>query len=50
MSKRVRMTGNVATAEGEIAAGCRYFFGYPITPQNDIPRYMSEQLPQIGGV
>lgn len=44
------MTGNVATAEGAIAAGCRYFFGYPITPQNDIPRYMSEQLPQIGGV
>ena len=44
------ITGNEATAEGAIAAGCRYFFGYPITPQNKIPEYMSEELPLIGGV
>jgi 2-oxoglutarate ferredoxin oxidoreductase subunit alpha len=43
------MTGNEALAEGAIAGGCRYFFGYPITPQNDIPKYMSEQLPGVGG-
>ncbi|HUS81127.1 MAG TPA: 3-methyl-2-oxobutanoate dehydrogenase subunit beta, partial [Armatimonadota bacterium] len=44
------ITGNEATAEGAIAAGCRHFFGYPITPQNKIPEYMSEELPLIGGV
>lgn len=45
----VFVNGNEATAEGAIAAGCRYFFGYPITPQNKIPEYMAEQLPLIGG-
>ncbi len=44
------VTGNEATAEGAIAGGCRHFFGYPITPQNKIPEYMSEELPPIGGV
>ena len=34
---------------GAIAAGCRYYFGYPITPQNDIPEYMSAHLPLVGG-
>ncbi|MEW6265754.1 MAG: 3-methyl-2-oxobutanoate dehydrogenase subunit VorB [Thermodesulfobacteriota bacterium] len=42
--------GNEAVAMGAIAAGCRYYFGYPITPQNDIPEYMSAHLPKIGGV
>ena len=50
MSARVLMTGNEALAEGAIAGGCRYFFGYPITPQNDIPKYMAEHLPEVGGV
>lgn len=50
MSERKLLSGNEATAEGAIAAGCRYFFGYPITPQNKIPEYMSEHLPEIGGV
>ncbi len=50
MSKRVMMTGNEAVAEGAIAAGCRYFFGYPITPQNAIPQYMAEHLAEVGGV
>ncbi len=34
---------------GALAAGCRYYFGYPITPQNDIPEYMSRELPMLGG-
>ncbi|MBI5586626.1 MAG: 3-methyl-2-oxobutanoate dehydrogenase subunit VorB [Deltaproteobacteria bacterium] len=41
--------GNEAVAMGAIAAGCRFYFGYPITPQNDIPEYMSKHLPLIGG-
>lgn len=48
--ERVLITGNEATAEGAIAAGCRHFFGYPITPQNKIPEYMAEHLPPLGGV
>jgi 2-oxoglutarate ferredoxin oxidoreductase subunit alpha len=48
MSK-VLMKGNEAIAEAAIKAGCRYFFGYPITPQNEIPAYMSKRLPKIGG-
>lgn len=44
------MKGNIALAEGAIAAGCRFFFGYPITPQNEIPEYMSRRLPEVGGV
>lgn len=44
------MKGSVALAEGALAAGCRYYFGYPITPQNDIPEYLSARLPQVGGV
>jgi 2-oxoglutarate ferredoxin oxidoreductase subunit alpha len=44
------MTGNEAIAEAAIQAGCRYFFGYPITPQNEIPEYMSKRLPEVGGV
>ncbi len=50
MPERQLITGNEAAAEGAIAGGCRYFFGYPITPQNKIPEYMSEHLPRIGGV
>jgi 2-oxoglutarate ferredoxin oxidoreductase subunit alpha len=48
MAKKL-MKGNEAIAEAAIAAGCRYFFGYPITPQNDIPEYMSARMPQVGG-
>jgi 2-oxoglutarate ferredoxin oxidoreductase subunit alpha len=43
------MKGNEAIAEAAVRAGCRYFFGYPITPQNEIPEYMSKRLPQVGG-
>lgn len=41
--------GNEAIAEAAVRAGCKYFFGYPITPQNEIPEYMSKRLPEVGG-
>ncbi len=44
------MTGNEAIAEAAIQAGCRHYFGYPITPQSEIPEYMSWRLPEVGGV
>jgi 2-oxoglutarate ferredoxin oxidoreductase subunit alpha len=50
MAKRVLVKGNEAVAMGAIAAGCRYYFGYPITPQNEIPEYMSAHLHEAGGV
>ena len=46
---KMLMKGNEAVAEAAIQAGCRYFFGYPITPQNEIPEYMSARLPKVGG-
>ena len=42
--------GAEAIAEAAIRAGCRAFFGYPITPQNEVPEYMSVRMPQSGGV
>ncbi|MBM3245729.1 MAG: 3-methyl-2-oxobutanoate dehydrogenase subunit VorB [Candidatus Omnitrophica bacterium] len=48
--KRILMTGNEAMAEGAIQAGCRFYAGYPITPQNEIPAYMAGHMPQAGGV
>ncbi len=47
---KVLMKGNEAIAEAAIRGGCRAFFGYPITPQNEIPEYMSCRMPQVGGV
>lgn len=46
---KVLMKGNEAIAEAAILAGCRFFFGYPITPQNQIPEYMSKRMPKVGG-
>jgi 2-oxoglutarate ferredoxin oxidoreductase subunit alpha len=46
---KVLMKGNEAIAEAAIQAGCRFFFGYPITPQNEIPEYMSRRMPKVGG-
>jgi 2-oxoglutarate ferredoxin oxidoreductase subunit alpha len=43
------MNGNHALAEAAIRAGCRFYFGYPITPQNEVPEYMAEHLPKVGG-
>lgn len=48
MAKQL-MKGAEAIGEAAIAAGCRLFFGYPITPQNEIPEYMSLRMPQVGG-
>src|SRR4030043_116796 len=42
--------GDEACAEGAIAAGCRFFAGYPITPATEVAERMSERLPQVGGV
>jgi 2-oxoglutarate ferredoxin oxidoreductase subunit alpha len=49
VEQRVFLKGNEAICVGAIAAGCRFYYGYPITPQNDIPEYMSAHLPVIGG-
>ena len=42
--------GNEAIAEAAVRAGCKAFFGYPITPQSEVPEYLSKRLPQAGGV
>ena len=44
------MNGDVACAEGAIAAGCRFFAGYPITPATEIAEHMSKRMPEIGGI
>lgn len=49
MSK-VLMKGNEAIGAAAIKAGCKAFFGYPITPQNEIPEYMSREMEKSGGV
>lgn len=49
MSEKVLMKGNEAFAEAAIRSGCRYYFGYPITPQNEITEYMSRELGKAGG-
>ena len=46
---RVLMKGCEAIAEAAVRAGCRFFAGYPITPQNEIPEYLSRRLPEVGG-
>lgn len=43
------MKGNEALAEAAIRAGCRHFFGYPITPQTELAAYMAKRMPQVGG-
>ncbi len=49
MAKKL-MKGCEAIGEAAIRAGCKLFFGYPITPQNEIPEYLSHRLPQVGGM
>lgn len=49
MTERVLMKGNEALAQAAIQAGCRHFFGYPITPQTELAAYMSKCMPKIGG-
>ena len=50
MAERILMKGNEAIAEDAIRAGCRHYFGYPITPQTEIAAYMAKKMPKIGGV
>ena len=49
MSSRVLMKGNEVIAEAAVRAGCRHYFGYPITPQTEIMHYMAKRMPQVGG-
>ncbi len=49
MSNRLFVKGNEAVAMAAVEAGCRYYFGYPITPQSDIPEYLSRVLPGLNG-
>ncbi len=50
MTESLLMKGNEVVAEAAIRAGCRFYAGYPITPQNEIPEYMSWRMPEAGGV
>ncbi|MCQ2470899.1 MAG: 3-methyl-2-oxobutanoate dehydrogenase subunit VorB [Clostridia bacterium] len=49
MAEKVLMKGNEAIAEAAIRAGCKHYFGYPITPQTEIAAYMAKRMPKIGG-
>lgn len=49
LREKILAKGSVALAMGAVDAGCRCYFGYPITPQNDIPEYLSAELPKVGG-
>lgn len=43
------MQGDIACAEGVIAAGCKFFAGYPITPATEVVERMAKRLPEVGG-
>ncbi len=49
MAQKVLMKGNEAMAEAAMRAGCRHFFGYPITPQTEVAAYMAKMMPKVGG-
>lgn len=49
MAEKVLMKGNEALAEAAIMAGCKHYFGYPITPQTEVAAYMAKKMPKIGG-
>lgn len=46
---KVLMKGNEAVGKAAIIAGCRHYFGYPITPQSEVPEYFARELPKVGG-
>lgn len=50
MGEKLLMKGNEVIAEAAIRAGCRHYFGYPITPQTEIAHYMAKKMPKVGGV
>jgi len=49
MAEKILMKGNEAIEEAAILAGCRHYFGYPITPQTEVAAYMAKKMPKIGG-
>ncbi len=49
MPEKVLMKGNEALASAAVEAGCRHFFGYPITPQTEVSAFMAKKMPKIGG-
>jgi pyruvate/2-oxoacid:ferredoxin oxidoreductase alpha subunit len=50
MGQKLLMKGNEVIAEAAIRAGCRHYFGYPITPQTELMHYMAKRMPAVGGV
>lgn len=50
MAEKILMKGNEAIGEAAIVAGCRHYFGYPITPQTELTEYMAKRMPQVEGV
>jgi len=49
MSEKLLMKGNEVIAEAALRAGCRHYFGYPITPQTEIAHYMAKKMPEVNG-
>ena len=50
MAEKMMVKGNEAMAEAAIRAGCRLYFGYPITPQSEFTEYMARRMPEVNGV
>jgi 2-oxoglutarate ferredoxin oxidoreductase subunit alpha len=50
LAEKILMKGNEAIGEAAVVAGCRHYFGYPITPQSELIEYMAKRLPQVDGV
>lgn len=50
MGEKLLMKGNEVIAEAAVRAGCRHYFGYPITPQTEIAHYMAKRMPEVNGV
>src|SRR3990167_8331117 len=49
MAKKILMCGNDAIGEGAVRAGCKFYAGYPITPQNELTAYMARRMDDVGG-
>ena len=49
MAEKVLIKGNEAIGRAAIAAGCRHYFGYPITPQTEIAEFLAKELPKVNG-
>jgi 2-oxoglutarate ferredoxin oxidoreductase subunit alpha len=50
LAEKILMKGNEAIGEASVVAGCRHYFGYPITPQSELIEYMAKRMPQVDGV